>query len=746
MKILFLCTAHNSLSQRLFLALSTSHDVIIEYALSDDLMISATELANPDLIICPFLTARVPKAIYDKFMTLIIHPGPPGDAGPSALDWLLMGDDGSVEDAGKLLQNLAGDICRPGRTHWGVTVFQAIEEFDAGPVWAFEQFAVDIDQPGLTKSALYRGSVSRAAVSAAVVAINRIQKAATDSQSLLRAAGTKHHGCISTGLRPLPDYKLLSVEAKLPFRGGKTLDRPLLKAAQREFDVNRHSAQQISRFIRCGDSQPGSLSKVFGMNLYVYGGIVEGNPDGPNPGAVPGAAPGTIVATRNEAVCIATCDGRGVWITHVRRLKRAKDLALWPKVPAATELSELGILTADQICRLAWDLPNDWSISPFPTLQDVSVDFASYGESKQAAYLYFDFYNGAMATNQCSRLIDAMDYILSNSSSSHPIQAVVLMGGAYFSNGIALNVIEHSSDPSLESWRNINRIDDVVHYLLHEFPSRNIRTIAGVRGSAAAGGCALAAACDIVITGSEVVLNPAYRGIGLHGSEYHSLSYFGRCGSQKATEILQSMTPMSPFEARSIGLVDHVLPGTGDLLDRRIRSHVAVVVKSGKPGCTLWKSKMDLSPSTLAHARTMELNEMSKDFYSARSMRYHSRRFNFVRKVKASRTPLRFATHRRLDENHLDEEECKSFDNVEHFETLRYEQFMMQRLNHLATDGSSLNSAQALQPKLFQVKKQVENIFPCYYPPVGDQPTPPLTSSSQSSSLYLPLASNDLSG
>ena len=82
MKILFLCTAHNSLSQRLYLELSTQHDVTIEYALSDELMIDAVALAGPDLILCPFLTTFVPKQVYDNYLTLVIHPGPPGDAGP----------------------------------------------------------------------------------------------------------------------------------------------------------------------------------------------------------------------------------------------------------------------------------------------------------------------------------------------------------------------------------------------------------------------------------------------------------------------------------------------------------------------------------------------------------------------------------------------------------------------------------------------------------------------------------------
>jgi len=78
MKILFLCTAHNSLSQRLFLALVETHTISIEYALSDTTMVEAATLFQPDLIICPFLTARVPQEIYQQFLTLIIHPGPPG--------------------------------------------------------------------------------------------------------------------------------------------------------------------------------------------------------------------------------------------------------------------------------------------------------------------------------------------------------------------------------------------------------------------------------------------------------------------------------------------------------------------------------------------------------------------------------------------------------------------------------------------------------------------------------------------
>lgn len=167
MRILFLCTAHNSLSQRLFLVLARKHSVTIEYALSESTMIEAAELAKPHLVLCPFLTTRVPREVHDKYLMLIVHPGPPGDACSSALDWLLMGDDGTEPDCVKLLRD---DAFSPiGRSHWGVTVLQAIGELDAGPVWAFDQFPVDINESGLTKSSLYRGPVTQAALLAAAL-------------------------------------------------------------------------------------------------------------------------------------------------------------------------------------------------------------------------------------------------------------------------------------------------------------------------------------------------------------------------------------------------------------------------------------------------------------------------------------------------------------------------------------------------------------------------------------------------
>jgi enoyl-CoA hydratase/carnithine racemase/methionyl-tRNA formyltransferase len=640
---------------------------------------------------------------------------------------------------------------------------QAVEEFDAGPVWAFEQFPVDIDAPDATKSNLYRGPVTRAALAATLAAIDRIDAAAavqpksatddshpTTSESATNTAdaSTSHRGRTSTTdrcdvsqqtspdpgattaaggisprLTPDPSYRTTSVTMQAPFLGGATHHRPLLKAAQRDFDVHTHTAREISRRIRCADSQPGCLTRVFGgVNLYVYGGTVEEGHDVLQRQGQQ-AEPGSIIACRGEAVCVATCDGKGIWVNHVRRLKRRCDAMLWPKVPAVSGLRELG-LSSDDMFK-ATRVPratNDWSRAAHSTSQDVWVEFAEHPQ--RAAYVYFEFYNGAMSTDQCSELLEALAFVASTHSVARPLGAVVLMGGAsYFSNGIALNVIEAAADPSLESWRNINRIDDVVQVLLEDFPQRGIATVAAIRGNCAAGGVALAAACDVVIAGSEAVLNPAYRALGLYGSEFHSLSYPGRCGSEGARHLLRDMLPLSAYGARAMGLVDHALPGHGAVLERRVRNHVRAMLASPyTPG--RWKAAVRELP--LAVARAQELGEMAKDFWSPRAERYHSRRREFVRKVRATQTPLRFAAHRRGRGGRLlDEEEADAFDDAAAFERRALERIRAeverQAAVPLSPTDSGIQMDDAMSPVMGGLgltrkdRKDMGPVFTCYY-------------------------------
>ena len=702
MKILFLCTAHNSLSQRLYVALAKKHILSVELAISDTSMIDAVSLFRPDIVLCPFLTVAVPAEVYTKCLTLIVHPGPPGDAGPSSIDWLLIGDDGSELSHETLLKNQS--FSESGRSHWAVTILQATKEFDAGPVWAFEQFSVQIDKPGVTKSSLYRGPVIRAALVAVSAALSRIQ-AKVGTYDLVQEK-------ISSLLPLSSEFKQLSVTSQRTFAGGITRSRPLLRALDRDFDITKDTAKQISRKIRCADSQPGCLSSLLGPKLYLYGGIID------NQVQASSFAAGKIITCRDGAICVATSDGKGIWITHLRRMKRKQDKLMWPKVPAVSCLSSLDVWSMQELaCDTSNNTKDSFPLTFALDFQEIRVEFEAVN-GKRLAYLYFDFYNGAMSTDQCSRLVEAFDHILETDN----IHAMVLMGGTnYFSNGIHLNVIEVSKDPPLETWRNINRINNIVFYLLHELPRRGITSVAAIRGNCAAGGVALAAACDRVIAGVDVVLNPSYRAIGLHGSEYHTLSYHGRCGTTKATSLLHGMLPLSACDAHSIGLIDHVLHASEGELDYAVRQHVATL----SSGFATWKTGVDLSLTALQSAQAIELAEMAKDCWSPRAERFHVRRNAFVRKIKPAATPLRFAAHRRQrgDTVLLDQEEMEEFDSVEffHLNARRQEAANVWRaaLHYFMTHIRGVFD-KALQNKVDSdvavvEKQQSQMIFPCYY-------------------------------
>jgi enoyl-CoA hydratase/carnithine racemase len=706
MKILLLCTAHNSLSQRLYLTLTLNHEVTIEYALSSSSIIEAATIAHPHLIICPFLTSFVPAEVYTKYMTLVIHPGAPGDGGPSALDFVIMGEDGTDDDIERVMKK---DLwSEHGRSHWGVTVLQAIAEYDAGPVWAWEQYTVDIDEHTLTKSSLYRGAVTRAALAACFIAIERIQLAAKEA-TRAESDNIDDWSRINPRLETKAEYKTASATTGEPFLGGHTTPLPLLKASQRNFDVNRHCALMISRLIRASDSQPGCLTKMFTPNLYIYGGLIE---DGQHVSAID-VEPGTIIGIRNDAVCFKTVDGKGIWITHGRRVKKSTDPTLWPKVPAMPLFTDVGIVNPKQLPQLLAPLPSDFSRLNYPTFQEIFVEYDDMESGNRVAYITFNFYNGAMSTNQCRQMCAALRSILDTHTESSPLSAVVLLGGTYFSNGIHLNVIEAAPDPAAESWANINAIDDVVLLILQDFAARGITTISALRGNAAAGGVALAACADYVIAGEDIVMNPAYRALGLFGSEYHTVTYYGRVGQDMAQHLLRDMLPVSAQQAKKIGLVNIVLPGYGEDLDSAIHTHVSNLVSTHQT-VGHWKQKLDLSPTALSTARTNELGEMSKDFWSPRSIRYHSRRSAFVRKVKASKTPLRFAQHRRKD-GEVDEEESDSFDLIETFAALSkkmQEQAVQQTIEHLKIQARRARTPDTVNER---DRRQLEIMFSCYY-------------------------------
>ena len=63
---------------------------LVELDVHPELTIEAVNLYKPDLIIAPFLKRKIPKEVWEKHLTLVVRPGPPGDRGPNALDWAIL--------------------------------------------------------------------------------------------------------------------------------------------------------------------------------------------------------------------------------------------------------------------------------------------------------------------------------------------------------------------------------------------------------------------------------------------------------------------------------------------------------------------------------------------------------------------------------------------------------------------------------------------------------------------------------
>ncbi len=213
MKIQFLTNTFNGMAQRLWLELDRlNHEVKVQTGTSPAAMISAVETYRPDLIIAPYLTARIPAAIWQHYTCLVVHPGVAGDRGASSLDWAIL------EEAAT----------------WGTSIIQATEKMDAGPLWASFEFPL---RP-VSKAQLYRHEVTQAAVKGVLSALKKW------------AAG----------------------EPPLPAPAGKWRR----KTNQEDVKFNwQEPATAILKKIRAADSSPGVLVQLFNQDYYAYGAHKE---------------------------------------------------------------------------------------------------------------------------------------------------------------------------------------------------------------------------------------------------------------------------------------------------------------------------------------------------------------------------------------------------------------------------------------------------------------------------------------
>jgi putative two-component system hydrogenase maturation factor HypX/HoxX len=474
-----------------------------------------------------------------------------------------------------------------GEREWGVTVLQAEAEMDAGPVWAAESFPM---RAGASKSSLYRNEVTEAAVRAVLAALERIA---------------------------LGQYAPQRVQAGEP--GVRGTPRPLMKQPDRALDWQRHSTDQLLARLNASDGVPGVLDQLFDEPVFLFDAHRGGAAD---------AAPGTVIARCHGAVQIATRDA-SLWIGHAKRLPRSDD-DLPFKLPATQ-------LFAAQVAGLP-------ERDGYP---EIAYEERGSGDDC-IGVLHFAFYNGAMGTAQCERLLAAYRQAL-----ARPTRVLLLAGGPdFFSNGIHLNLIEAAGSPADESWRNINAIDDVCEAIINT-TDRLVFSI--LEGNAGAGGVFLAQTADAVWARDGVILNPHYKNMGnLYGSEYWTYTLprrVKRAGGSDADarRVMDNRLPLLAAQAQAIGLVDKVFAADrahflGEAIARAQR------VAAGADYAALVRDKLKRrqrheAERPLAAYRAEELAKMRRNFYGFDSS-YHVARSYFVHKTLHSWTPRHLAVHR----------------------------------------------------------------------------------------------------
>jgi putative two-component system hydrogenase maturation factor HypX/HoxX len=400
-------------------------------------------------------------------------------------------------------------------------------------------------------------------------------------------------------------------EQPVPLRYGKPeirgRFRPLLKQHERAIDWQRDPTDVVLRKIRSADGFPGVIDTLLEREVYLYD---------VRPASGVRDAPGEVVARCGPALCRATTDG-AVWIGHLCDRNSRHPF----KLPATCVLA-----------RESAHLPEA------PGYEDIR-----YVEQAGVGYLYFDFYNGAMSTRQCERLLTAY-----RDACGRDTRVIVLLGGAdFWSNGMHLNLIEAADSPADESWRNINAIDDLAHEII---TTTSHLVVSALQGNAGAGGVFLARAADYVWSRRGVVLNPHYKDMGnLYGSEYWTYLLPRYAGPDRAKTISAARLPMGMAEAMTLGLVDAAFATDHAAFLREVSARAEALARSADYDRLLSAKRVRRAAEEkavpLARYREQELERMRLNFYGF-DPSYHVARYNFVYKVPKSRTPLTLAIHR----------------------------------------------------------------------------------------------------
>ncbi|KAL3831408.1 hypothetical protein ACJMK2_023159 [Sinanodonta woodiana] len=273
LRVLLLSNSSNNLHRRVQYEINR-HGGLVEnvFTSSEKDMEEAVKQYRPDVVVCPFLTARIPERIWKDRRCFVVHPGIAGDRGPSSIEWAIKNKQQS----------------------WGLTVLQAAEEMDAGDIWCTSDFPV---RNNLTKAAMYVGEVSDAAPTSVMEALRRFKY----------------------NIHPVPlDYSDPEVKGKL---------HATMKTKDRMIDWNM-TAEEIAVIVRMSDTQPGALASLLttgteGLNsmpFRLFNAHVEcGVKSQYIQKRLAEAHPGEIIGRKHGAILVKAGDENGVWIGQLKR-------------------------------------------------------------------------------------------------------------------------------------------------------------------------------------------------------------------------------------------------------------------------------------------------------------------------------------------------------------------------------------------------------------------------------------------
>ena len=534
------------MAQRLWIELDRhNHQVHVQIAVSEAAMVSAVETYKPHVIVAPILTKKIPESIWKNNICLIVHPGIKGDRGASSLDWAVLNNE----------------------KEWGVSIIQAVEKMDAGPVWSTHNFKMR----AASKAELYRNEVADVAAKGLLEAISNIEK---------------------------NDFEPEIVDYENPFIKGRWNNKTT--KSDYYFSWNDPTSEIIKKILSA-DSDPGVIISLFGEEYYCYGPHLETTLKGKS---------GQIIAQRNHAICIGTADA-AIWITHLKSFK--KDCIKLPAIIALDGLAE------------------ETPISEMSSFEKVSGETwrdIHFEQENDIGYLHFNFYNGAMSADQCNRLREAFI------EAKNKTKMIVLLGGSdVWSNGIDLNLIEHSENPADIAWENINAIDDLI---LEIIQSTTHYVVCVLRGNAGAGGVTLALAGDKVIARKGVVLNPHTKNMGLYGSEYWTYLLPKRIGIDKATKFTEECLPWGMEVAKEIGLIDDYSEENHSEFLRFVKKQAESIHSLSYFDKLLqakhFQRRKDEMNKPLSEYRIKELEKMKANFYE-NDMGFTEKRHRFVHKI-----------------------------------------------------------------------------------------------------------------